>query len=329
MSRLSSFLVALLLAMPAFSQPSTQGQVITLQTRDVDLTYPAEAVVEAVRQATVAAQVSGRLVEVRVDVGQRVSKGQVLMRIDTREAAESAAGVHAQLIQAKAAFERTRNLHTQKFISGAALDKAEADYKAAQAAAGVSGAALSHGTVTAPIAGIVAERHAELGEMATPGKPLMTLHDPKGLRVVASIPQYQWADVKRMLKAKLEFPETGQWVEATRVEVLPVADSRSHTLTARLYLPDEVKDVIPGMAVRAHFVTGSAKKLTVPPQAVIRRGEVTGVYVLDTQNVPRLRQIRLGELQGNGEWEVLAGLSAGNRVSLEPIQSGMTRKNSK
>ncbi|MDP2751805.1 MAG: efflux RND transporter periplasmic adaptor subunit [Rhodocyclaceae bacterium] len=323
MSRLSSFLCALLMAMPAFSQ------TVTLNAREVELTYPAEAVVEAVRQATVAAQVSGRLVEVRVDVGQRVAKGQVLMRLDTREAVESAAGVQAQLIQAKAAFERTRNLHAQKFISGAALDKAEADYKAAQAAAGVSGAALSHGTVTAPIAGIVAQRHAELGEMATPGRPLMTLHDPKGLRVVASIPQNKWVDVKRMLKAKLEFPETGQWSEATRVEVLPVADGRSHTMTARLYLSDDVKDVIPGMAVRAHFVIGSAKKLTVPPKAVIRRGEVIAVYVMDAQNTPRLRQVRLGEMQGNGEWEVLAGLSVGNQVSLEPIQSGITLKNPK
>lgn len=323
MIRLSSFLCALLLPMSAFSQ------TVTLEAREVDLTYPAEAVVEAVRQATVAAQVSGRLVEVRVDVGQRVSKGQVLMRLDTREAAESAAGVQAQLIQAKAAFERTRNLYAQKFISGAALDKVEADYKAAQAAAGVSGAALSYGTVTAPIAGVVAQRHAELGEMATPGKPLLTLHDPKGLRVVASIPQYRWVDVKRMLKAKLEFPETGQWREATRVEILPVADARSHTMTARLYLSDDVKDVIPGMAVRAHFVIGSGKKLTVPTKAVIRRGELTAVYVMDAQNTPRLRQIRLGEMQGNGEWEVLAGLSAGNRVSLEPVQSGITLKNPK
>lgn len=323
-----SLLVLLAVAGTAFAQADS----VTLELREVALTYPAEAVVEAVRQATVAAQVQGRVIEVRADAGQRVQKGQLLMRIDAREATEGAAGAQAQLIQAKASYERTRNLHAQKFVSAAALDKAEADLKAAQAVAGASGATVSHATVTAPIAGIVAQRHAELGEMASPGKPLITVYDPKGLRVIASIPQYKLAEVRRGGTARLEFPETGRWVDATRVEVLPTADVRSHTVTARLYLPDDpgvAGGVIPGMAVRAHFVTGAGKRLTVPPKAVLRRGEVTGVYVLDAQGVPRLRQVRLGETLGNGELEVLAGLSAGERVSLTPVRAGMQLKQAK
>ena len=66
-----------------------------------------------------------------------------------------------------------------------------------------------------------------------------------------------------------------------------------------------------------------------PPKAVLRRGEVTGVYVLDAQDVPRLRQVRLGEMLGNGELEVLAGLAAGDRVSLAPIQAGIQIKQAK
>ena len=308
---------------PAMAQ---SPQTVTLEARDIDLTYPAEAVVEAVRQATVAAQVAGRVIEVRADAGQRVKKGEVLMRIDTREAAEAAAGTQAQLIQAKANYERTRNLHTQKFVSGAALDRAEADFKAAQAGAGASGATLSHGTVTAPMAGIVAQRQTELGEMAQPGRPLVTVYDPKGLRVIASIPQYKLAEVRKSGKAKLEFPEAGLWIDAARVEILPTADAKSHTVTARLYLPDTLRDIMPGMAARAHFVAGTGRKLTVPLRSVIRRGEVTGVYVVGADNAPRLRQVRLGETLGNGELEVLAGLAAGDRVSLEPIQSGIALK---
>jgi RND family efflux transporter MFP subunit len=298
----------------------------TLRPREVDLTYAAEAVVEAVRQATVAAQVQGRVVEVRADAGQRVKKGELLMRIDARESAENAVAAQAQHIQARANYERMKNLYAQKFVSSAALDKAEADYKAAAAAAGASGATWSHANVTAPIAGIVAQRHTELGELASPGKPLVTVYEPGSLRVIASIPQYRLAEIRRNAKARLEFPEAGLWVDATRVEILPTADARSHTVTARLYLPTTVEGVFPGMAVRAHFVTGSGKKLTVPPQAVLRRGEVTGVYVFDAQGVPRLRQVRLGEMLGNGELEVLAGLAAGDRVSLEPIQSGIQLK---
>lgn len=316
-------LAAALLGLPAHAQaPDT----VTLAARPVDLTYPAEAVVEAVRQTTIAAQVAGRVVDVRADAGQPVKAGQVLMRIDAREAAENSAGAQAQLIQAKANYERTKNLFAQKFISAAALDKAEADLKAAQAAAGASGASFSHATVTAPIAGIVAQRHTELGEMAALGKPLITVFDPKGLRVLASVPQYKLAEVRKSQRARLEFPELGLWVDAARVEVLPTADAKSHTVTARLYLPEGVAGVIPGMAARAHFVVGSGQKLTVPPAAVIRRGEVTGVYVVDAQNQPRLRQVRLGEVAGNGELEVLAGLAAGDRVSLTPVQAGMRLK---
>lgn len=322
------FCVAGILPFDLPAQTSRPVAPLTLEARNLELTYPAEAVVEAVRQATVAAQVSGRVIEVRADAGQPVKRGELLMRIDAREAAEGVAGTQAQLAQAKANFERTRKLFDQKFVSASALDKAEADYKAARAAAGASGAGYSHAAVTAPINGIVALRQAELGEMASPGKPLMTVFDPKGMRVLASVPQYRLAEVRRGAKAKVEFPEAGLWVDALRVELLPTADSRSHTVTARLYLPDDLKGVMPGMAARAHFVIGTDKKLTVSPRAVIRRGEVTGVYVLDAQDIPRLRQVRLGEMASNGEFEVLAGLAAGERVSMEPISAGIRLKQS-
>ena len=308
--------------------PASGQESITVETRQVGLTYPAEAVVEAVRQATVAAQVAGRIVDVRVDAGQVVRQGEVLMRIDAREAAEGAAAADAQLAQARANLERTRSLLARKFVSQAALDKAEADFLSAKAAAGASGATLSHANVTAPISGVVASRETELGEMAALGKPLITVFDPKSLRVVASIPQYKLADVRKGAKARIEFPETGQWLEAARVEILPTADARSHTVTARLYLPDGAQGVIPGMAARAHFVTGQGAKLTVPPAAIVRRGEVTAVYVIDANKQPRLRQVRLGETVANGEIEVLAGLNSGDRVSLEPIKAGMQLKQS-
>ena len=300
----------------------------TAQPREVDLSYPAEAVVEAVRQATVAAQVQGRVVEVRADAGAQVAQGQPLMRIDAREAGENAAAAQAQLVQAKAHYERTKNLVSQKFMSQAALDQAEAAYKAAQASAGASGATLSHALVTAPIAGIVSERHTELGEMATPGKPLITVFDPKGMRVIASLPQFKLAEIRKAAKARVEFPESGLSVDATRVEILPSADPRSHTVTARLYLPENLAGVIPGMAARAHFVAGQGSKLTVPPGAVLRRGEVTGVYVLDDRNSPRLRQVRLGEAVDGGRLEVLSGIRPGDKVVLDAVKAGIALKQS-
>lgn len=306
----------------ASSAPAT----VKLQVREVALTYPTDGVVEAVRQATVAAQVAGRVVEVRADAGKAVKQGELLMRLDAREAAESVAGAQAQLAQARAAYERTKSLVAQKFMSPAALDQAEAAWKAAQAGAGASGASLSHANVTAPLSGIVAQRHTELGEMAAPGKPLVTVFDPKGLRVVASVPQYKLAEVRKHAKATVEFPETGQWIDAVRVEILPAADPRSHTVTARLSLPESLPGVIPGMAVRAHFVAGQGRKLTIPATAILRRGEVTATYVVDDKGQSRLRQIRLGEAVAGGEIEVLAGLAAGDTISLDPVKAGIELK---
>ncbi|BAO30668.1 efflux RND transporter periplasmic adaptor subunit [Sulfuritalea hydrogenivorans] len=301
---------------------------VVVQLRAVDLGFPVEATVEAVRQATVAAQIAGRVMEIRVDAGQRVKQGELLMQLDAREAAGSDASARASLAQASAAYERTKNLHDRKFVSQAALDQAAAAMKAAQGAAVASGAGLSHGSVTAPIAGLVAQRHVEPGEMAAPGRPLITVFDPKGLRVIASLPQYKLADLKKAVRARIEFPETGRWIDASRVEILPTVDPRSHTATARLYLPENIDGVVPGSYARAHFTIGQAQKLTVPPAAVLRRGEVTAVYVLDAKNGARLRQVRLGEAVSGGELEVLAGINSGERISLVPLKAGIELKTS-
>lgn len=305
---------------------ATAPASVVVQAREVDLAFPVEATVEAVRQATVAAQVAGRVLDVRVDAGQRVKQGELLMRIDAREAAGSDASAKASLAQARAAYERTKNLHAQKFVSKAALDQAEAAYKAAEGAVLSSGAGLSHGTVTAPMFGLVAQRHTEAGEMATPGKPLVTIYDPKGLRVIASLPQYKLAELKKSAKARIELPESGRWIDVVKIEILPTVDPRSHTATARLYLPDNLEGLVPGIYARAHFTVGQAKKLTLPPAAVLRRGEVTAVYVLDDKGAARLRQVRLGEAVAGGELEVLAGINSGERVSLTPQKTGIDAK---
>lgn len=313
---------------PASSSFAADGAAnsVVVQLRDVDVGFPAEATVEAVHQATVAAQIAGRVIEVRVDAGQRVKQGELLMRLDAREAAGSDASARAALEQARAAYERAKTLHAQRFVSQAALDQATEAWKAAQGAAAAAGAGLSHGSVTAPIAGLVAQRHVELGEMAAPGRPLVTVFDPRGLRAIATLPQYKLAELRASGRARVEFPETGRWIDAARVEILPTVDPRSRTATARLYLPENTQGVVPGAYARAHFTIGRAQKLTVPPPAVLRRGELTAVYVLDDKGRAQLRQVRLGEPVAGGELEVLAGLNPGERVSLTPVETGIAVK---
>ena len=267
--------------------------VVTVKSHLVDLAFPAESLVEAVQQATVGAQTAGRVLEVKADAGQSVKKGDVLMRIDAREAAEAARAAEAQYANAKVTFDRTRSLVAQKFMSSAALDKARADLDSAAANRSAAGASQSHATIVSPMTGIVARRHAEMGDMATPGKPLFTIYQPGTLRVTASIPQYRLKAMRGVGTARVEFPELGKWVDAVKVQVLPTADAATHVSLVRVTLPD-VPEATPGMFARVHFITGQAEKLTVPAVAVLRRGEVAAVYVQTADNRLSLRQLRLG-----------------------------------
>lgn len=325
MNILSAFVLGLALSASAVAESLP---VIAVKPHAVDLTFPSEAVVEAIQQATVGAQVPGRVLEVKADAGQTVKKGDVLMRIDAREAAEAARAAEAQYANARVNYERTKSLVAQKFMSAAALDKAKADFDAAAANRAAAGASQSHATILAPITGIVARRHAELGDMAMPGTPLFTIYQPGGLRVTASIPQYRLKDMRAVKTARVEFPESGQWVDATAVQVLPTADAATHVSQVRVTLPT-VPEATPGMFARVHFVTGQAEKLTVPASAVLRRGEVAAVYVQAADGRLSLRQLRLGDSVGRGEIEVLAGLATGDQVVSEPVKAAIQLKSGK
>ena len=298
---------------------------LVVQPHRVDIAFPAESLVEAVQQTTVAAQIAGRVLEVRADAGQRVAKGDVLVRIDGREAAETARAAEAQFANAKLTYERQKQLKEQKFVSQAAVDKAKADYDAAAANRSAAGASQSHATIVAPISGVIARRHAELGDLATPGKPLFTLYEPGALRVTASVPQYRLTEMRGVRTARVEFPELGKWVDATSVQLLPTVDPATHSAQVRVSLPAQT-EATPGMFARVHFVTGEAEKLTVPAAAVLRRGEVAAVYVQSADNRLSLRQLRLGDAVGRGEIEVLAGLAAGDKVVTDPVKAGIALK---
>ncbi|HEY5635570.1 MAG TPA: efflux RND transporter periplasmic adaptor subunit [Burkholderiales bacterium] len=330
------FVLALLLALPVAARADAL-KAGPVQLREVELTWSAEAVVEAVRQSTVSAQIAGRIVEVRFDVGDTVKKGEVIVRIDERQASQAVAASTAQVGEAQAAlanaraqFERTKQLLAQKFISPAALDKAETDYKAAQArvsallaGAGQAVTERSFATIVAPYGGVVAARHVEVGEMAVPGKPLMTGFDPSTLRVVATVPQARIGAIQALGRAKIEVPSLGRWVDAERVTVLPAADPRTHTTRVRLELPADVRGLVPGVYARAHFVIGKAPRLLAPRAAVFRRSELTAVYVIAEDGAPRLRQVRTGVAGDAESIEILSGLKPGERVALEPVKAGM------
>jgi RND family efflux transporter MFP subunit len=296
-----------------------------------------DAVVEAVRQSAVAAQVAGAIVALEVQAGDRVKAGQTLARIDARAAEQNASASDAQVRSAQAMlevarkdFERQKQLHDKQYISLAALERAESQFKATQAQAAAllaqAGAARTQSglhVVRAPFAGVVAEVPVALGDMALPGKPLLTLYEPGALRVTAALPQSLLGTSHAGLKVEFPgLPPAQRWFEPTpeQVQLLPTVDAATHTAQLRVRLPATVPGLVPGQFARVWLpsaASGAASRLYVPSAAVVRRAELTGVYVVDAKGAAVLRQVRLGRAQG-GSVEVLSGVSAGERVALDP-----------
>ena len=303
--------------------------------------FELEGSLQAVQQSTVAAQVPGNVLVLAVKAGDRVRSGQLLARIDDREAQAglaqrdaAIAQVDAELRNARIAAERARELRGQGFVSQAAVDAAETQLKATQAALAQAQAARSlaalargHATVTAPFDAVVLATHLEAGDLAAPGRPIATLYAPGRLRAVVQLPASRSAAARAAEQVEVQLPDGRLVAPAARTE-LPGADPVAQTVEWRFALADAVAAstaLVPGQAVRVRF-SGTATatptpRLSVPAAAVLRRGELSAVYaVQDAQFV--LKPVRLGAAQGE-RIEVLAGLKAGERVALDPVRAGL------
>jgi RND family efflux transporter MFP subunit len=302
-----------------------------------------DGVVEPVRQATLAAQVAGAIVSLSVKVGDTVRAGQELARIDARAAGQSAQASAAQVDAARASltvagkdFERQQQLLQKQYISQAALERSKAQFDAAQAQVKAlqaqSDAAQTQQrffVIQAPFAGVVSEVPVAVGDMAMPGRPLLTLHDPSSLRVTASVAQS--ALPASLDKLQFELPgwsgATGL-MNASGATVLPLVDAATHSTQIRFNLP-ALKGVAPGMFARvwlpaAGGAAATSERLFVPTSAVVRRAELTALYLVDAQGRPALRQVRLGRVQGD-RVEVLSGVRAGDMVATDPTAAAQVR----
>ena len=328
--------LALAVAVPAGGEGSLA--VFRVGEQAVRQTVPAEAVIEAVRQATLASQVAGRIVDLPVKAGDAVRTGHALARIDARAADAAVVASRSQLAEAQANYANAKRVHernvallAQKFVSQAAVDQsatalasAAAQVEAVRANLGSADVARDWTTIVAPYAGIVGATHAELGDMATPGKPIVTVFDPRELRAVATVPQAVLARAD-LAASRVELPSSGRIVTPVRATVVPLADAKSHTTSVRFDLPP-LEGVVPGQYARVRLAVGVATLLAVPESALVRRGEVTAVYVIDAKGAPRLRQVRVGSVVDEGEVEVLAGLAAGDTIAANPVAAGMRTK---
>ena len=300
-----------------------------------------DGAIQPVRQATVSAQTAGNVLALNVKAGDHVKAGQPLAQLDARVAAAGVAQSDAGLAQADAnlrnartQLDRTRELRGQGYISQSALDNAENQFKAAEAAvaqarAGRNQATLAQGfsSVNAPFEGTVLATHLDTGDLAAPGRPIVTVYAPGALRAVVQVPASQANIARAAQRIEVQLPDQ-RWVAPIKKTDLPTADAVSQTVEWRLDLSGADSALLmPGQTVRVRFADAAAgvdqklATLSVPEAAVLRRGELTAVYVAqDRQFV--LRAIRAGSAQG-GATEVLTGLKAGDRIATDAVKAGL------
>ncbi|PUE50929.1 efflux transporter periplasmic adaptor subunit [Limnohabitans sp. 2KL-1] len=338
----SAFTLAALQMVPLWATTDTP-KIVAVTTNTAGATEVSlDAVVEAVRQATLSTQVAGTIVGLNVKAGDRVRAGQELLRIDASAAQQQVAGSSAQLEAAQAnlnvaskELDRQKQLFQKQYISQGALDRAQAQWEAARAQvqaqqAQTRAAQTQTGffSVRAPFNGVVSDVAVTLGDMAMPGRPMLTMHDPSALRVSASVPQSMLEGVRNQLTVvRYEISgHSAQPAAAGAAQLLPSVDPVTHTAQLRMNLPAGTEGLVPGMFARVWLPgvktasTAMNAKVTpvfLPLSAIVRRAEMTGVYVMDAQGKPRLRQVRLGRVNGQNV-EILSGVSTGEKIVTDP-----------
>ncbi len=339
------FLAMFLAAKAADALAATPADVpvITVQSASSTSGFEIDGSIQPVRQATVAAQVGGNVLQLAVKAGDRVKAGQLMARIDEREAVAGLQRSDAAVAQAQAEAsnarlnaERTRELRAKGFVSQAALDVAETQLKGAQAGvqqaqAGRSQAALARGfsTVSAPFDGVVLATHLDTGDLATPGRPIATVYAPGALRAVVMVGVSRADAARAANRTEVMLPDGSRAIPMKRTE-LATADPVSQTIEWRLDLaPDAMRNVAPGQVVRVRFEGASSPAasaaraaLRVPAKAVLRRGELTAVY-LEQGAAFVLRAVRLGADRGADGVEVVAGLRPGDRIAADALKAGL------
>lgn len=318
--------------------PDLETVEVTETAVETETTF--DGVIEAINQATVSAQTSGRVTELPFDVGDYVEKGQVIARftdaeqrarLDSVEAAVAVA--RAQFEDAQTQYDRIVEIYEKGLVARAEYDHAKTQLKTARANLDAAESSLrearesvEHTVVKAPYSGIVLSREVDVGEMVAPGTQLLSGLSLEQLRAVVEIPQQHIGPLRLHKKARVLLPD-GSYVEGNDIRIPPGADASTHTFRVLVNLSVEDQEIFPGTLVKVAFVSGTEERLLVPASAVARRGEVTAVYVVGPENSIEFRYVRLGSMTPDSQFPVLSGLSAGERIAFDPVAAAKAYRN--
>ena len=277
---------------------------------------------------------------------------EIEQNIHAGEAAKGAAEAGKSL--ALVTFNRYKALLEQKSASQQEFDEVQAKMKIAEAEADRAGRMLQaliakrsqvlarmeqakadvthaqiyvgYGRITSPINGVVISKQAEIGLLAAPGVPLMTLEDNSRYRLEVSVEDSMLKQIRLGTPSRISIDAMGPEEFSRRVtEIVPVSDPGSRSSTAKIDLLDAKGSsgsravLRSGLYGRARFSIGQKQILKVPLKAILQRGQLVSVFVVDSSQILRLRLIKTGKQYGD-QLEVLSGLNDGDRIVAEGIE---------
>jgi RND family efflux transporter MFP subunit len=318
------------------------GNTPLVEVRKVSLTgtEAAPGRIMPVHEAEVASQITERILEVNVKAGQQVKKGETLVRLDDtvlrsrlQQAQATLAADTAARNQAKAEEKRARDLAAKGIVSQSDLDAAatalataEARVQGDEKAIAEAEATLRFATVTAPMDGVVIDKRVEAGDMAQPGRILVTIYD--SMQVIANVRESLIGRLKegQQVEVKIDRPPTV--CMGTVSEIVPEGDPVARTFPVKVVGPCQ-PGVRKGMYAKLVIPLDRRELLVIPQSAVVRIGQLDVVEVAEGGSLRR-RTVQLGStltLDNREMVQVLAGLREGEKVADRPAPAERTATN--
>jgi RND family efflux transporter MFP subunit len=276
-----------------------------------------EEVVGTVRaklRSVIEAKVSGKLEQMLVVPGQQVKARELLAVIDAREVQARYDQALALRQQAEADLKRLTSLFEQKILSQAEFDNAQARARIASAGVTEAETMLGYTKVAAPFAGVITRKHADVGDLAAPGKPLLDMEDSRALRLEADVPEAVVGKLTLGDKLPVRIAALETELEGRVSEIAPAADPGSRTFLVKLDLPDQ-PGLRAGQFGRVAMPVGETSALRVPASAVVQRGQMEIVFIASDSKA-QLRLVKTGKRIGS-EVELVSGVEAGEKIVTE------------
>lgn len=300
----------------AAPQVTIQAAVLEIKTVQVPVRVEVTGQVTAIFQATLSSRIQGTIDTLLVREGTQVSKGQTLIQLDNRDVRADLARASAEVENAKANLVRMKTLYGQDAVSKQEMENATRTYKVAEANRKAVLAQLSYTVVKAPFEGVITEKKVEAGELASPGQPLLKMEDPGQLRLEATVAEGDLKSVSRGDKIPVLIDALGmRALNGIVSQILPAGDPQTHTFTVKVDLP-VTPGLKSGMFGRLQLDKGTAQTILVPASAIVERGELTSVFVVGSDQIGRLRWVKVGR-RFDKQSEILSGVNVGERVLIE------------